>query len=51
MKLEHIGGVLFVASAAVFLGSMAISSLQQYNRWAEYGAIAGAGIWVIGKVT
>lgn len=52
--MEKLGGYLFVASAAVF-ALASIGPLQQtlmpYKKWAEYGAIAGAGLWVVGQVT
>ena len=53
-QLETLGGYLFVASAAVFLLSQfgpVKAQLGPYKQWAEYGAIGGAGLWVIGRVT
>jgi hypothetical protein len=53
-QLETLGGYLFVASAAVFLLAQfgpIKGQLGQYKQYAEYGAIAGAGLWIVGKVT
>jgi hypothetical protein len=51
-RIENVGGILFVASAAVLLaGYFAVKPAQQYKQWAELGAIAGAGIWALGKLT
>ena len=50
MQLEHIGGILFVASAVVFVAAMFIPSAANYKKYGEYGAIIGAGLWVAGKV-
>jgi len=52
MDLEQVGGMLFIASAVVFgAAALSFAPAQRYKTFAEWGAIAGAGIWALGKLT
>lgn len=50
-RIETLGGIVFVVSASVFVASyLGIAQAKQYKTLAEYGAIAGAAVWILGKV-
>jgi hypothetical protein len=52
MQLDQVGGMIFIASALIFgAAALSFAPAQRYKTYAEWGAIAGAGIWALGKLT